>query len=64
MDELEMLAMADCLLAQQRFVATKPLRGHQSSSTADVSVQIPPGQVAGNLSAQDHCHLRQWRKRF
>lgn len=57
MDELEILAMADCLLAQQRFVATKPLRGHQSSSTADVSLQLPPGQVAGAVRLSAHLVL-------
>ena len=51
MDDLEILAMADCLLAQQRFVATKPLREHQRGSTADVTVQLPPGQVAGSRPA-------------
>src|SRR5580693_6477609 len=46
MDDLEILAMADCLLAQQRFVTTKLLQGHQRGSTAAVTVQLPPGQVA------------------
>ena len=57
MDELEILAMADCLLAQQRFVATKPLRAHQHGSTADVSVQLPPGQVAGAVRLSAHLVL-------
>ena len=57
MDELEILAMADCLLAQQRFVATKPLRGHQRGSTADVAVQLPPGQVAGAVRLSAHLVL-------
>jgi hypothetical protein len=57
MDELEILAMADCLLAQQRFVSTMPLRGHQRGSTADVSVQLPPGQVAGAVRLSAHLVL-------
>src|SRR5690242_17931778 len=44
MDDLEILAMADCPLAQQRFVATKLLREHQRGSTVNVAVQLPPGQ--------------------
>ena len=57
MDDLEILAMADCLLAQQRFVATKPLREHQRGSTADVTVQLPPGQVAGAVRLSAHLVL-------
>ena len=57
MDELEILAMADCLLAQQRFVATKPLRGHQRGSTTDVSVPLPLGQVAGAVRLSAHLVL-------
>jgi hypothetical protein len=57
MDELEILAMADCLSAQQRFVATKPLRGHQRGLTADVSVELPPGQVAGAVRLSAHLAL-------
>lgn len=57
MDELEILAMADCQLAQQRFVTTKPLRGRQGGSTADVSVQLPPGQVAGAVRLSAHLVL-------
>lgn len=57
MDALEILAMADCLLAQQRFVASKPLWGHQRASTADVSVQLPPGQVAGTVRLSAHLVL-------
>jgi hypothetical protein len=56
-DELEILAMADCLLAQQRFVGTKPLRGHQGGATADVSMQLPPGQVAGAVRLSAHLVL-------
>jgi hypothetical protein len=56
-DDLEILAMADCLLAQQRFVATKPLREHLRGSAADVSVQLPPGQVAGAVRLSAHLVL-------
>jgi hypothetical protein len=56
-DELEILAMADCLLVQQRFVATKPLSGHEPGSTADISVQLPPGQVAGAVRLSAHLVL-------
>jgi len=57
MDDLEVLAMADCRLAQQRLVATKPLRGHQRGSTAHVTVQLPPGQVAGDVRLSAHLVL-------
>ena len=57
MDNLEILAMADCLLAQQRFVATKPLREHLCGSTADITVQLPPGQVAGAVRLSAHLVL-------
>ena len=57
MDELEILAMADCRLAQQRFVATKPLREHQRGTTAEVSIQLPPGQVAGGVRLSAHLVL-------
>ena len=57
MDDLEILAMADCLLAQQRFVATKPLREHPRGSTADVIIQLPPGQVAGAVRLSAHLVL-------
>ena len=57
MEELEILAMADCLLPQQRFVAIKPLRGHQRGSTADISVQLPSGQVAGAVRLSAHLVL-------
>lgn len=57
MDDLEILAMADCLLAQQRFVATKSLREHPRGSTADVTIQLPPGQVAGAVRLSAHLVL-------
>jgi hypothetical protein len=56
-NDLEILAMADCLLAQQRFVATKPLREHPRGSTADVTIQLPPGQVAGAVRLSAHLVL-------
>jgi hypothetical protein len=57
MDELEILAMADCLPAQRRFVAAKPLQGHQRGSTADVCIELPPGQVAGAVRLSAHLVL-------
>jgi hypothetical protein len=57
MGDLEILAMADCLLAQQRFVATKSLREHPRGSTADVTIQLPPGQVAGAVRLSAHLVL-------
>jgi hypothetical protein len=56
-DDLEILAVADCRPTGQRFIATKPLRGHQRGSTADVSVQLPPGQVAGTVQLSAHLVL-------
>jgi hypothetical protein len=57
MDDLEILAMADCQLSQQRFVATKPLREHLRGSTAEVKIQLPPGQVAGTVRLSAHLVL-------
>ena len=57
LDDLEILAMADCRPTGQRFVAAKALRGHQHGSTADVSVQLPPGQVAGAVQLSAHLVL-------
>jgi hypothetical protein len=57
MDDLEILALADCLLAQQRFVGIKPLREHQPGSTAEVTVPLPPGQVAGAVRLSAHLVL-------
>jgi len=56
-DDLEILAMADCLLTRRRFVAIKPLLGHQRGSTTDVLVQLPPGQVAGAVRLSTHLVL-------
>jgi hypothetical protein len=56
-DELEVLAVADCLLAQQRFVGISSLRGHQRGATVDVSVRLPPGQVAGAVRLSAHLVL-------
>jgi hypothetical protein len=56
-DELEILAMADCQSSQQRFVATKPLRGHLRGSPTDVSVQLSPGQIAGAVRLSAHLVL-------
>jgi hypothetical protein len=56
-DDLEILAMADCLLAQQRFVAIKSLREYPRGSTADVTIQLPPGQVAGAVRLSAHLVL-------
>ena len=56
-EELEILAVADCLLAQQRFIGIKSLRGHQPGATVDVSVRLPPGQVAGTVRLSAHLVL-------
>ncbi len=56
-DDLEILAMADCRPTSQRFVASRPLREHQRGSTVDVSVQLPPGQVAGAIRLSAHLVL-------
>jgi hypothetical protein len=56
-DDLEILVMADCLPVQQRFVATSPLQGHEPGTTIDVSLQLPPGQVAGDVQLSAHLVL-------
>src|SRR5579859_2446338 len=57
MDDLEILAMADCLLAQQRFVTAMPLQEHVRGSREDVTVQLPPGEVAGAVRLSAHLVL-------
>ncbi|HET9896506.1 MAG TPA: hypothetical protein VFQ44_16385 [Streptosporangiaceae bacterium] len=57
LDDLEILAMADCPSAQRRFVATKSLRDFQRGSTVDVTVQLPPGQVANAVRLSAHLVL-------
>jgi hypothetical protein len=55
--ELEILLLADCRLAQQRFVAREPLYGHDPRATIDVAVQLPAGQVAGDVRLSAHLGL-------
>ena len=55
--DLEILAMADSPLVQQRFVAREPLRGHDSRMLIDVAIQLPPGQVAGAVRLSAHLVL-------
>jgi hypothetical protein len=57
LDELEILAMADCPSAQQRFVAVKSLQGYLRGSTTHASVQLPPGQVADVVRLSAHLVL-------
>jgi hypothetical protein len=55
--ELEILAMADCAMIQQRFVARQPLAGCQSGTTIDTQLQLPRGHVAGSISLSAHLVL-------
>jgi len=55
--ELEILAMADCALIQQRFVARQPLAGYQPGTTIDIQVRLPRGHVAGSVSLSAHLVL-------
>lgn len=57
LDDLEVLVLADCRLVQQRFVAVNPLSGHKPGTTIDVSLQLPPGQVAGDIRLSAHLVL-------
>lgn len=56
-DELEILAMADCPMIQQRFVAQEPLAGYQSGTTIDTQLRLPRGHVAGSISLSAHLVL-------
>lgn len=56
-DDLEILVMADCPSVQQRFVAANPLQDHKPGTTIDVSLQLPPGQVAGDVQLSAHLVL-------
>jgi hypothetical protein len=56
-DDLGLLAIADCLPARQRFVAAKPLQGHRRGSTVEAWVQLPPGQIAGAVQLSAHLVL-------
>ena len=55
--ELEILAVADCPMAQQRYIAAVPLLGYQPGSRLYVSVQLPPGEVAGAVNLSAHLVL-------
>lgn len=57
LDDLEILAMADCRLVQQRFVAAIPLQGHQPGTPIDVSLQLLPGHLAGDIRLSAHLVL-------
>lgn len=56
-DELEILAMADCPMVQQRFVAREPLAGYQSGTTIETQLRLPRGHVAGSISLSAHLVL-------
>lgn len=57
LDELEILVMADCRPVQQRFIAANPLQGHEPGTTIDVSLQLPPGQIAVDVQLSAHLVL-------
>jgi hypothetical protein len=56
-DELEILAMADCPMVQQRFVARESLVGHQPGTTIGTQLRLPRGHVAGSISLSAHLVL-------
>lgn len=56
-DELEILAMADCPMIQQRFVAREPLVGYQPGTRIDTQLRLPRGHVAGSISLSAHLVL-------
>jgi hypothetical protein len=55
--ELEVLAMADCAMIQQRFVARQPLVGYESGTMIDTQLRLPRGRVAGSISLSAHLVL-------
>jgi hypothetical protein len=57
LEDLEILVMADCPSVQQRFVAASPLHGHQPGTAIDVTLQLPPGQVAVDVRLSAHVVL-------
>jgi hypothetical protein len=53
-DEVDVLVTADCLAAQQRFVAHLPLCGQGAGTTIHVPLQLPVGQVANTVKLSAH----------
>lgn len=58
-NELEVLAMADCRTIQKRFVARQSLVEYQSGTTIDVRLLLPRGHVAGSVLLSAHLALAQ-----
>ena len=56
-DEFEILAIADCSMMQQRFIARKSLVEHKPGTATDVELQLPRGRVAGSVSLSAHLVL-------
>jgi hypothetical protein len=55
--ELEILAIADCTMSQQRFVARQALAGYQPGTPIDAQLRLPRGQLAGAMSLSGHLVL-------
>jgi hypothetical protein len=53
-DEVDVLVTADCLAAQQRFVAHLSMHGQGAGTTIHVSLQLPGGQVANAVKLSAH----------
>jgi hypothetical protein len=56
-DDLEVLLVADCPAAHQRFVAGRALSGYESGTTLEVDLHIPPGSAADHLRLSAHLVL-------
>lgn len=57
LEDLEILAVADCLMAQERFVARHSLSGYATGVTVDVPLQLPRGRIAGAVRLSAHLVL-------
>jgi len=56
-DDFQILATADCLAVQRRFVASRLLCEHDQGTTIHVSLQLPSGQIADALRLSAHLVL-------
>lgn len=57
-DDLEILAMADCASVQDRIVAHLPLGANETVGEArDVRLRLPPGRLAGSVRLSAHLVL-------
>lgn len=55
--DLDLLILVDCPATQNRFVGKQTLRGSSKESVFDVSVTLPPGELAAEVELSSHLVL-------